>query len=158
MTAIKSGPHTCSSFTSTLSIRKGAPITSLTCLSRPLVVTLTMVIDSCRHETFGWSQLYDNDPDFATTYQMLGTSMTISDFHLQDGLLCHLGHLCVPSSEHVKLIWEAHYSRVVGHFGMEKTVAVLQKYFYWSKLRQDVSKYIRSCTACSIAKLTIKKQ
>jgi hypothetical protein len=56
--------------------------------------------------------------------------------------VCHLGHLCVPSSEHVKMIWEAHYSRVAGHFGMEKIVAVLQKYFYWPKLRQDVSKYI----------------
>ena len=27
------------------------------------------------------------------------------------------------------MIWEAHYSRVVGHFGMEKTVVVLQKHF-----------------------------
>jgi hypothetical protein len=38
------------------------------------------------------------------------------------------------------MIWEAHYSRVVGHFGMEKTMEILNKYFYWSKLQQDVSK------------------
>jgi hypothetical protein len=56
------------------------------------------------------------------------------------------------------MIWEAHYSRVAGHFGVEKTVAVLQKYFYWPNLRQDVGKYIKSCTACAIAKPTIKKQ
>ena len=56
------------------------------------------------------------------------------------------------------MIWEVHYSRVAGHFGVEKTVAVLQKYFYWPNLRQDVGKYIRSCTACAIAELTIKKQ
>jgi hypothetical protein len=37
-------------------------------------------------------------------------------------------------------------------------VAVLQKYFYWPNLRQDVRKYIKSCTACAIAKPTIKKQ
>jgi hypothetical protein len=37
-------------------------------------------------------------------------------------------------------------------------VAVLQRYFYRPKLRQDVSKYIRSCTVCIIAKLTTKKQ
>jgi hypothetical protein len=41
---------------------------------------------------------------------------------------------------------------------IEKTVAVLQQHFYWSKLRQDVNKYIRSCTACAISKPTIKKQ
>jgi hypothetical protein len=45
-----------------------------------------------------------------------------------------------------------------GHFGVEKTVAVLQKHFYWSKLRQDVVKYIRSCTTYVISKPTTKKQ
>ena len=40
---------------------------------------------------------------------------------------------------------------------MEKTVAVLQKYFYWPKLWHDVSRYIRSCTAYAIAKLAMKK-
>jgi hypothetical protein len=58
----------------------------------------------------------------------------------------------------VKLIWEAHYSRVVGHFSVKNIVAMLQKHFYWSKLRQEVSKYIRSFTAYVIAKLTTKKQ
>jgi hypothetical protein len=29
------------------------------------------------------------------------------------------------------MIWEAHYSWVAGHFSVEKTVAVLQKHFYW---------------------------
>jgi hypothetical protein len=55
------------------------------------------------------------------------------------------------------MIWEAHYSQVEGHFGVKKTVAVLQKNFYWIKLRRDVSKYIKSCTACTIAKPTTKK-
>jgi hypothetical protein len=39
-----------------------------------------------------------------------------------------------------------------------KTVAVLQKHFYWPKLRQDVGKYIRSCIAYAISKPTKKKQ
>jgi hypothetical protein len=56
------------------------------------------------------------------------------------------------------MIWKAHYNRVARHFGVEKTMAVLQKYFYWPNLRQDVEKYIKSCTACAIAKPTIKKQ
>jgi hypothetical protein len=121
-------------------------------------MTLTMVLDSCGHETSGWPQLYETDPDFATTYQMLGANAVVANFHLQDGLLCRLGHICVPSSERVKMIWESHYSRVAGHFGIEKTVAMLQKHFYWPKLRQEVNKYIRSCTACAISKLTTKKQ
>ena len=103
-------------------------------LNRPPVVALTIVLDSCGHETSGWPQLYETDPDFATTYQMLGAKAVVDNFHLQDGLLCRLGHICVPSSERVKMIWEAHYSRVAGHFDIEKTVAMLQKHFYWPKL------------------------
>jgi hypothetical protein len=89
---------------------------------------------------------------------MLGTNSLVTNFHLQYGLLCHLGHLYIPSSEHAKLIWEAHYSRVAGQFGVENIVVVLQKHFYWPKLGQDVGKYIRSYTACTISKLTTKKQ
>ena len=84
-----------------------------------------MVLDSCGHETSRWPHLYETDPDFSTTYQMLGANSVVANFHLHNGLLCHLGHLYVPSSECVKLIWEAHYSRVERHFGIEKTVAVL---------------------------------
>jgi len=65
---------------------------------------------------------------------MLGANIVVDNFYLQDRLLCHLGHLCVPSREHVKLIWEAHYSQVARHFGIENTMAMLQKHFYWLKL------------------------
>jgi hypothetical protein len=117
-----------------------------------------MVLDSFFHETSGWPHLYETDLDFSTTYQMLGANSVVSNFHLHDVLLCCLGHICVPSSEHTKLIWEANYSQVEGHFGIEKTVAMLHKHFYWLKLQQDVGKYIRSCTTFAIAKHTTKKQ
>jgi hypothetical protein len=71
--------------------------------------------------------------------------------------LCRLGHICVPTSERVNLIWESQYSQVAGNFGVKNTVAMLQKHFYWPKLRHEVNKYIRSCTACAIAKPTTKK-
>lgn len=61
---------------------------------------------------------------------MLVDGKKINDFHLLDALLCYLDHLYVPLSEHAKLIWEAHYSRITGHFGVEKNVIVLQNYFY----------------------------
>jgi hypothetical protein len=87
------------------------------CLSQPLVTTLTMMLDSCGHKTSRWPHLYEKDLDFATTYQMLGANTIITNFHLQNRLLCHLGHLCVPSSKQAKLIWEAHYSHMARHFG-----------------------------------------
>jgi len=89
---------------------------------------------------------------------MLLEGKQVLEFHLQDTLLCHLGHLCVPSRKSAKIILEAHYSRVAGHFWVEKTREMLQEYFYWPNLRQDVGKYIRYYTACAIDKPTIKKQ
>jgi hypothetical protein len=88
-------------------------------LSRPPMASLTIVLHSCGHEASESPQLYLQDPDFTTTYHLLGTGATLNDFHIQDGLLCHLGHLCVPASEHAKMIWEAHYSRMARHFGVE---------------------------------------
>jgi hypothetical protein len=74
------------------------------CLRRPPVMVLTMVLDTCGHETSRWPQLYEIDPDFATTYQMVGENVVVNNFHIQDGLLCRLGHICVPSRERAKLI------------------------------------------------------
>jgi hypothetical protein len=138
--------------------KKGNTNNVADCLSHPPIMVLTTVLNSCGHNTSDWLLLYTSDPKFGHTYNTLLEGKKVPNFHLQDALLCHLGHLCVPSSERAKMIWEAHYNRVAGHFGVKKTMAVLKKYFYWPKLGQDVGKYIKSYTSCSIAKLTIKKQ
>ena len=93
-------------------------------------MAITTMFNSCGHETSDWPLLYRSDPEFSHTYQTLLEGNQVTKFHLQDVLLCYMGHLFVPSSECAKMIWEAHYSRVAGHFGVEQTVAVLQKYFY----------------------------
>jgi hypothetical protein len=93
-------------------------------------MALTKILDSCGHETSEWPHLYETDPNFANTYQMLVANTIDDNFHIQDGLLCHPSHLYIPSSERVKLIWESHYNRVGGNFGMENTVAMLQRHLY----------------------------
>jgi len=127
------------------------------CLSRPLVDALTTMLHSYGHEASEWPLLYQQDPDFATIYQLLRTGTNVIDFHIQDGLLCHLFYIYVPTRECANLILEAHYIRMAGHFGVEKTLVILQKHFYWPKLRWDVSKYIRYCTACAFSNPFIKK-
>ena len=93
-------------------------------------MVLTTLLNSYGKEISGWPLLYKSDPEFSHTYEELLGGTQAPNFHVQDALLCHLGHLCVPSSERAKMIWESHYSRVAGHFGVEKTVAILHKYFY----------------------------
>jgi hypothetical protein len=64
------------------------------CLSRPPVMALTTVIDSCSHETFGWPQIYEIDPNFATTYQMLGANVVANYFS-------YSGWVVVPSGPYL---------------------------------------------------------
>jgi hypothetical protein len=63
------------------------------CLSRTPIMTLTIVLKSCDHETSVWPQLHEIDLDFTTTFQMLGANVVDTNFHLQDGMLCHLGYI-----------------------------------------------------------------
>ena len=128
------------------------------CLIRPPVETLTMVIKYCFHENSRWPNLYESDPEFAPIDQDVCAGKLVAEFHIQEGFLWHLVHIYVPSSEHVKIIWEDNYSRVARNFGTEKTMAVLHKYFYWPKLWQDIGWYIKPFTSHAITKPTIKKQ
>jgi hypothetical protein len=76
------------------------------CLSQPPIVVLTIVCNSCGHEMSEWPQLYNSDSNFTTTYQTLSVGKPVLDFHLQDGLLCHLIHLSVPLRKRANMIWE----------------------------------------------------
>ena len=110
--------------------KKGSTNHIAECLNQPPLFALSKMLNSRKHETSKWPKLYDIENDFVISYQTLQAGRSLSNFHLQGQLLCHLGHLYVPSSEHDNMIWEAHYSQLIGHFNIEKTVAVLQKYFY----------------------------
>ena len=48
------------------------------CLGRPPVVALTTVLHSCGHEASEWPQFYQQYPNFATTYQLLGTCVNVT--------------------------------------------------------------------------------
>jgi hypothetical protein len=50
------------------------------------VASPTTVLHYWWHEASEYPQLYQQDPDFSTTYQLLGTGMNVTDFHIQDGL------------------------------------------------------------------------
>jgi len=69
-------------------------------LSRPPVAMLTIVLNSYGHETSVWPRLYRNDFDFVISYQTLNAGKQVTNFHVQDGLLYHLSHICVPSRKH----------------------------------------------------------
>ena len=45
----------------------------------------------------------------------------------------------------------------LGQFGVSKTVAQLQRYCYWPKMHETVSRYVRGCTMCAKSKPSNRK-
>ena len=52
----------------------------------------------------------------------------------------------------MKIIREAYNSLIVGHFSVSKTVAHLQRYFYWPRMLESVSRFIKGCSLCAVSK------
>jgi hypothetical protein len=70
------------------------------------------------------------------------------DYHVHDKILYHLGKLCIPQGERVNIIRESHSSLISIHFGVGKMVNNLKRYWYWPKINESVSRYVRGCSLC----------
>ena len=85
-------------------------------LTLPLFVELITILNSCRNMTSQWPHLYDSDLNFIASYYKLVESKQVSKFHLQDGLICRLIHIYLPSCEsNEKMIWNVFYKWVIGN-------------------------------------------
>ena len=79
--------------------------------------------------------------------------LSTTNYFWKPTLLYTLGQFCVPTCDHrYQITWDMHYSKTAWHFGVSKTLVILQKYFYWPSLKTDVNRYIRSCVVCAISK------
>ena len=56
--------------------------------------------------------------------------------------------LLLPRCEVQKAIELCHAGSVGGHFGIQKTIAQVERRFFWPGWRADVKRYCRSCEQC----------
>ena len=75
-------------------------------------------------------------------------------WRLNNELLYFKRRLYIPDDRLLRsdLLVEAHDSKLNGHFGVEKTISQLAKYYYWVNMGEEVKEYINSCLACSTGK------
>ncbi|GJS32473.1 transposon ty3-I gag-pol polyprotein [Tanacetum coccineum] len=74
-------------------------------------------------------------------------------FLLQDGFLFKKISVCIPHcSLREAILIEAYSSNLGGHFGRNKTLALIQENFYWPKMEKDVIRYVERCGTCYMAK------
>ena len=97
-------------------------------------------------------ELYDDDTDFSHIYKNYGHT-AFEKFYLVDGFLFRLNRLCIPKcSMRELLIHEAHSGGLMGHFGVAKTLDILQEHFHWPHMKKDVEKVCSKCITCKQAK------
>ena len=60
--------------------------------------------------------------------------------------------LVLPKSRVSDVLKELHSSSTGGHFGVMKTLQKVRERFYWSKSKEDVEKWCRTCDGCAARK------
>ncbi len=114
---------------------------------------------------------YKDDPDFGEIVQILkdGDSKTIQErpslqlYLWEDGTLYWLdrsqnNRICVPKKNRVQVLKEFHDSPTGGHFGLEKTLSIIRRYFYWPNMKQFINDYVTTCDLCQKHKVWTHKR
>ena len=109
----------------------------------------TLLLVNLSTTTIGFEELkhcYDNDANFGDVYSSLlsGSKATCIDFQILEGYLFYKNRLYLPrTSLHDHVIWELHGGGMGGHFGRDKTIALVEDCFFWPSLKKDVWKVIK---------------
>ena len=123
---------------------------------------LTVTLHRMSAHVIGFDRLkneYSACPDFGIIYNEVsnGNRQEYLDFLVENEYLFKVTKLCVPrTSFRDLLVWEMHACGLAGHFGRDKTIALVEDRFYWPSLKRDVVRIVAQCRTCQIAKA--KKQ
>ena len=97
-------------------------------------------------------ELYPLDQDFSEEYAYCDKT-TPNKFIRNDGFFFWANKLCIPNRSICDLlVKESHGGGLMGHFGVAKTLAVLQEHFYWPHMKRDVERICGRCNTCRKAK------
>ncbi|KAK1601962.1 hypothetical protein QYE76_027067 [Lolium multiflorum] len=142
------------SFPYVIKYKKGKENVVADALSRKITLLLTRL----EFHILGLEEikeLYPSDAFFGPIFAKCSVDHGFDDFYLHDGYLFKANKICIPESSLRKLLLqESHGGGLMGHFGREKTYAMLSTHYYWPRMYRDVERLCRRCTTCLQAKST----
>src|SRR5882672_4415571 len=111
----------------------------------------SLIMDAERLHSDIWSQLRDDPISAEHLNNQSDPKWTLDP----DGLLCHLGHICIPNSGNLQLhvLQYLHNHPLAGHFGQTKTLHQVRMHYYLSGLPVYIKDYCKSCTSVPAPKL-----
>jgi len=104
----------------------------------------------------------DIDQTYLATLKALlkGDCKVDTNFSIEKDLLLYKNRWYIPKDEGVRrTIMEAeHDSKITGHFGTYKTIGRVRANFYWPKMEENISEYVRSSDICQCNKVIRHKK
>jgi hypothetical protein len=119
------------------------------CLIHTLTNAVTCFGDIKKH--------YQADPNFGTMYRELSINpRSLNEkYSMMDGFLFQGSKLCLPDTSMKEfVILELHSGDLVGHFGRDKTIAVVEDRYYWLGLKKQEATIVKHCRTCQLPKGT----
>jgi hypothetical protein len=122
----------------------------------------TVLLTTMENQVIGFvalKDLYASDNDFWEIVEQLknpvagNMDLNQGEYFMQDGYLFKGKQLCIPiGSMRENIIRELHSSGLAGHFGKDKTLALIEDKYYWPKMKKDITRYVARCRICQMAK------
>ncbi|GJP66737.1 hypothetical protein CLOP_g23646 [Closterium sp. NIES-67] len=134
-----------SNFTYKITYKKGANNIA-DALSRPSAQLAAVLVAQSNPLLSGlFTHGYSTDPFFVNDGHLPITTRK-GVYYLRS----RTDRIWVPSYRLLRelLIQEVHDSNLSGHFGVDKTLKALQRFYYWPDMVTDVQRYVTACPIC----------
>lgn len=79
--------------------------------------------------------------------KLVGTTR-LKNAVIKEGVLYRDTRLWVPDSFITELVKHAHDLPASGHPGRDRTLALIDRYYYWPGARSDITRYVANCHTC----------
>jgi len=79
----------------------------------------------------------------------------LSDWKIEDGMLFYQDRCYIPDNKAVQksIVQEIHESPMTGHPGRDTTLEMVQRHYWWPRLRHFVYEYVAGCATCQQNKI-----
>ena len=120
---------------------------SLSRIPLPLVATVTF-----KQESGDWAKDQSDDEYCKGIIEKLksGKQKIEESFSVQEnGELHYKDKLVVPTKRRQEIYEVFHDHMAAGHLGVAKTIAKIRRRYYWPKLKENVTAYVKGCLTCA---------
>ena len=86
--------------------------------------------------------------EFSTPF--INDDKYISNYEIKNGIFYKDSLIVLPMDNlRIEMFQSMHNSPTAGHYGLFKTLELIQRKFYWLGMKRDVAKFIKSCHVCT---------